>query len=541
MATIRNERDIQLQATTPRLLSIDSNYVTVIPSTTIFSTGASGIIPSSITILATFTGVLRGTVVWSSSPSVPMSISGNSVTINGSSVPVGTSVTVTATLSFLGVNYQSSTTITHAPITPVYKIISTANTITNNAGVFTPTSVQFLSRSIVSGEIAVYNGRFIISTSADGVSFSTLHTSVSDVSSYTYSPNASHKFIRARLYKAGGTSVLLDETTIAISTQSETDLSNVLLKNAANILTGTIVPQDSGALKVGGITWNSTTGALTGGTGIAITEWGLIGANAGVPKFTIESGTGNATFAGTLNAATGTFQGNITGGANIDITGSGRFNGNTSQDGETNAIVANSSKIQRVGVRSYDWSSTSGTAIKGESTSSGGIGVSGTATGSTGIGVHGVAIGSGRKGVQAQGFSGADALTISGNMVQTSGTSQLLTVSVSSGGLSVSGNITQSSGTSQLRSLTINSGGLTVSSGSTSVGALSCSTFSTSSTGLVTNLNSQYWGGLRTNNVFTGTATATFNGSNKPGSNSTNQWLRVTDTSGNHAYLPYWT
>lgn len=522
MATIRNERDILLQATTPRLLSIPSNYITVIPSTTIFSSTGGATTPASISFQALFTGVLRGTVVWSTSPSVPLSTSGNSATLLGSNVPSGSTVTVTATLSYLGNNYVSSTVITHAEVTPIYKIVTSANNIINDGGVFTPSSVQFLARTMIGGELAVYNGRFIIDVSTDGSSYTTIHTSGSDVSSYTYTPNASHKLIRARMYKAGGTTVLLDQITIGITNESDVDISNLLTKNTANILTGTIQPQDSGALKVGSIFWNSTTGALTGGTGIALTEWGLIGAAAGVPKFTIESLTGNAVFAGSLNAATGTFAGslsaasgsftgNITGGASISITGSASFNGLTNAGGSNYCAAVNTSLTQPNGLYAI---TSSGFSIRGVA-SSVGVGVFGSTSG-TASGVQGSSTNSSGIGVVASNSAGGTALSISGN-------------------------VTQSSGISQLRSLTINSGGLTVSSGTTSVGALSCSTFSTSSTTLVNNLNAQYWGGFRMNSVLTGTATATFNSTNKPGANSTNQWLRLTDTSGNHAYLPYWT
>lgn len=554
MATIRNERDILLQATTPRLLSIPSNYITVIPSTTIFSSTGGATTPASISFQALFTGVLRGTVVWSTSPSVPLSTSGNSATLLGSNVPSGTTVTVTATLSYLGNNYVSSTVISHAEATPIYKIVTSANNIINDGGVFTPSSVQFLSRTMIGGELAVYNGRFIIDVSTDGSSYTTIHTSGSDVSSYTYTPNASHKLIRARLYKAGGTTILLDQITIGITNESDVDISNLLTKNTANILTGTIQPQDSGALKVGSISWNSTTGALASGTGIALTEWGLIGAAAGVPKFTIQSSNGDAVFSG-----------NITGGANINITGQGLFNGVTTDSNGNFSIAANTSLGSRGGIIAYSGSTSYpgvwGIAPSGTSNSSG---VLGWANGNNTSGVVGFASGTTKSGVRAQGILGAVALNVEGSAIfsgttsfsnditQSSGTSQLRALNISTGGITVSGtsslqstsftgNITQGTGTSQLRSLTINSGGLTVSSGTTSVGALSCSTFNTSSTTLVNNLNAQYWGSIRTNGVLTGTATATFNSTNKPGANSTNQWLRVTDTSGNHAYLPYWT
>lgn len=65
----------------------------------------------------------------------------------------------------------------------------------------------------------------------------------------------------------------------------------------------------AGALKAGTIAWNTTTGAITGGSGVAIYRGGLVGANAGVATFSIDSVTGNATFAGTLSAPTGNIGG----------------------------------------------------------------------------------------------------------------------------------------------------------------------------------------------------------------------------------------
>jgi hypothetical protein len=64
-------------------------------------------------------------------------------------------------------------------------------------------------------------------------------------------------------------------------------------------LTGTIVPQDLGGIKVGSITWN-TSGVVTSGSGIAITENGIVGAQGGVPNFTIDTA-GNALFKGDIN------------------------------------------------------------------------------------------------------------------------------------------------------------------------------------------------------------------------------------------------
>jgi hypothetical protein len=89
--------------------------------------------------------------------------------------------------------------------------------------------------------------------------------------------------------------------------KSAASIASKLEAGTSYTLTGVVTPADTGALKVGGITWDSATGVLTGtGSGIAITEYGIIGAKGGVAQFTIDT-SGTATFAGTLSAATGSF------------------------------------------------------------------------------------------------------------------------------------------------------------------------------------------------------------------------------------------
>jgi hypothetical protein len=77
------------------------------------------------------------------------------------------------------------------------------------------------------------------------------------------------------------------------------DVADKVSKTTSNILTGTIVPQDLGGIKVGSIAWN-TSGVVTSGSGIAITENGIVGAKSGVPNFTIDTA-GNALFKGDIN------------------------------------------------------------------------------------------------------------------------------------------------------------------------------------------------------------------------------------------------
>lgn len=105
-------------------------------------------------------------------------------------------------------------------------------------------------------------------------------------------------------------------TTIASTINSAgnvvTDLINARLDSSAKtMLSGfTFGTADySGALSSGTITWNTTTGALTGGSGVLVYRGGIIGAAAGVAKFTLDAATGAATFAGALSAPTGTLGG----------------------------------------------------------------------------------------------------------------------------------------------------------------------------------------------------------------------------------------
>lgn len=82
-------------------------------------------------------------------------------------------------------------------------------------------------------------------------------------------------------------------------------------------------PDDySGAFKTGNIQWNTSTGIVTAGTGILMNKNGIVGASSGNVTFSITTD-GNATFAGTLSAASGTL-GAITVGTNawhVDSSG----------------------------------------------------------------------------------------------------------------------------------------------------------------------------------------------------------------------------
>ena len=90
-------------------------------------------------------------------------------------------------------------------------------------------------------------------------------------------------------------------------------IANLIDRTAATTLSGTITPAsgvaNAGAFKIGTITWN-TAGALTSGSGIAITAGGIIGAKGGIATFSIDT-SGNAVFKGDVTGATGAFAGTV--------------------------------------------------------------------------------------------------------------------------------------------------------------------------------------------------------------------------------------
>ena len=87
----------------------------------------------------------------------------------------------------------------------------------------------------------------------------------------------------------------------------------------------------TGAFKAGNPTWDENTGLITGGSGVLINAKGILGANEGTATFTLDATTGDATFAGTLTAATGTL-----GALTIASGGNIKF-GKTSYSDDTNA------------------------------------------------------------------------------------------------------------------------------------------------------------------------------------------------------------
>ena len=155
----------------------------------------------------------------------------------------------------------------------------------------------------------------------------------------------------------------------------------------------------------------------SGSAGVFIGAGGLFGRNSGgATTFSIQASSGDVTYAG-----------DITGGANIDISGQARFNGSVSSGGSIYAGVFNNSLNSLSGVLGYGGG---GIGVTGTSSS---VGVNGISTGgSTGvwgvgqIGVYGQGVGSGT-GVRCTTGGGGIALDVVGTMRITTQTVSNLT------------------------------------------------------------------------------------------------------------------
>lgn len=121
----------------------------------------------------------------------------------------------------------------------------------SESGVFSPTKVTFNAYSKAGSEMvkSTYSGRFIISESTDGNSFTSKYTSGSDESSKSYTPSSnSIKSIKCVLYKAGSTSIQLDEQTVVITKDGKTGADGNDGENGISVVVGNdseVIPCDT--------------------------------------------------------------------------------------------------------------------------------------------------------------------------------------------------------------------------------------------------------------------------------------------------------
>jgi hypothetical protein len=113
MAAIVNDRDVLMQATTPRVVSGGaSKGIILSASSSAFQVSTAGVgSPSSITLTAALIGIAGAAVTFSTSPTTTLGVSGNVATLAYANMSAN-SVAVTATVVDGGVTYSNTQTIT---------------------------------------------------------------------------------------------------------------------------------------------------------------------------------------------------------------------------------------------------------------------------------------------------------------------------------------------------------------------------------------------------------------------------------------------
>ena len=201
-------------------------------------------------------------------------------------------------------------------------------------------------------------------------------------------------------------------------------LSTKLSKSSSDILSGTISVTTSGGFKAGTLTWDSA-GNITGGSGVAMTAKGIIGASGGTPTFTIDTN-GNASYLGTISASQVTT--GVLNSVSVNTSGYVRAYGANPTSVSINGGSYNPT-IYATGAAGGNPAlilDGSGTTLRAYSSSGRGAwfdayldGV--YASSQYGSGLYGVATSSGAFGVSAVNGLGGVALQVVGNMTMTSG------------------------------------------------------------------------------------------------------------------------
>lgn len=164
MSTIQNYRDQQLQATSPRLLKLGSDYINLTSSHQYFKIDEAGTsTPSSIEIRAGLVGALSGTVVFSvDSGTATITQTDNTCTIQYSNMSTDT-ITILASLEKGGNTYESRYTLTkvrdgasggYTLIPDLLSEVDVVSTLSNGTGYTLPTG----------NAVKLYRGETIISS-----------------------------------------------------------------------------------------------------------------------------------------------------------------------------------------------------------------------------------------------------------------------------------------------------------------------------------------------------------------------------------------
>ena len=177
------------------------------------------------------------------------------------------------------------------------------------------------------------------------------------------------------------------------SANALSQVSNKLNKSSSDVLSGAISVTTSGGFKAGTITWNSV-GTVTGGSGVAMTAKGIVGASSGTPTFSIDIN-GNAYYYGTVSA--NQLSGGTVTASSVNTSGYIRSYGAY----PTGVVVDGVTNYPSIyGLSASSSSGYAGVIGEGTGSASGVVGVSPSAAGvvgvtGTGIGVNAISYGSG--------------------------------------------------------------------------------------------------------------------------------------------------
>lgn len=364
-----------------------------------------------------------------------------------------------------------------------------------------------------------------------------------------------------RVTSTGGTTMSTIESNASLGASAYSGLSNKLNKSAADIISGVLDVDTStynGGIRTGSVTWNTTTGAITGGSGVVITKKGLIGVASGVTKFSIDGSTGAATFAGDISGASGTFAGVISTAQYVQATGSassgvtlGAVSIHAAVYGVDSSPTAGTYDVGVFGRNTVTGTSVGSIGVLGmvsRSSAMASFGVMGHAGAANAIGVYGVNDAYGGQGVRAESASGT-ALFVSGTTTATGQISS--TVSTGTAPFAVSSTTKCTNlhadmldgyhvGNSAAQ-IPVSNGTVNTNLNADMLDGYHASSFSLSShthSTLTQVSGTAHTYGFQGGAV-SGTASAGFSGTNKPGSNSSNGWLAIV-IDGATYYLPIW-
>ena len=332
MATIQNARDVYLQAESPRLLPVTiSNDFT-------FNGNVTGTL-NSVPAATVTTGASNGTAAHSGTTNYRNDVAPTNAVSSASSPTVvnnndgSRDITLTWT-------YTDGTVPADGFI--IFYREGTGTVLSTDAGIQLPATARSFRFQGVHQGTAYRAGIAAFRRTEAGLRITSIYqpTSAPD-----WRVSATTVNITADINGVGA-------STLTSQASAGSAIQQALEANGSVILTGQLVPTNTGALKVGSITWNSTTGALTGGTGVAITEWGIIGAASGSATLSLNTSTGALTL-----------KGDITGGSNINITGNGSFDGATTNPLGNSAVVANKNLGATNGVIGYGNTGSGGTGV----------------------------------------------------------------------------------------------------------------------------------------------------------------------------------